>query len=232
MQSRRLGRTGFDVSEIGLGTRALTAVERAAARAIVVKALELGCTFFDAANEELEAMIREVAPKHAVVAGRGPKADLVWLDAEAPESAWRSGRVAGAWVIDVDAGHRAIERGAKAINVTFNILRQSVSRGALLDAAHRAGVGVVGREPLAGGLLTGKATTHDRVRKLVFLKRNGRSMAQGAIQFALANEFLSAAVPSARTVDQVVENLSAVDQVPLNEHELETIFDVTAGCES
>lgn len=225
MQSRPLGRTGIIVSEIGLSAHSLID------RRILERALELGCTFFDAADERVEALIREVAGRRAVIAGRGPQADVVWLDADAPEEGWRTARVKGAWVNDVAAGLRAIQRGAQALSVTFNILNQTVSRGALLDAAHRAGVGVVAREPLAGGLLA-VADGSDRVRKLAFLRRDGRTMAQAAIQFVLADEYVSAAIPGARTVAQAEENLRAADQVPLDEHELETIFEVTAGCEN
>ncbi len=119
---------------------------------------------------------------------------------------------------------------AAAVQVPFNLLRQEWIDEALPEAASR-GVAVVAREPLANGFLSGRITPDrtfpagdirhhwprsmvvarvNAVRRLAaVLAREGQTMAQAAIRFVLAFSEVSVAIPGAKTVAQVEENMAA-----------------------
>jgi aryl-alcohol dehydrogenase-like predicted oxidoreductase len=68
----------------------------------------------------------------------------------------------GASVETVDEGLLCLEQeGIASLQVIFNIFRQKLV-GELLPQAHRKGVGIIVRLPLASGLLSGKFTAQTR----------------------------------------------------------------------
>jgi len=140
-------------------------------------------------------------------------------------------------------GLLCLEAGApEALQLPFSIVRQEWDE--LFAEARRANVGIIAREPLGNGFLSGKipATATfppgdirhpwpgpmvaDRARvadRLRFLARDGRTLAQSALRFVLAVPEVSATIPGAKTPDQVEEDLAASDAPPLTEEELRRV---------
>jgi len=140
-------------------------------------------------------------------------------------------------------GIEAISTGKPdVIQVRYNILDQEAEK-CLLPLAFKNDIGIIAREPLSCGLLTGKyradskfpKTDHrrgwdvsyleesvKRVRKLVYLENNERSLTQSAIRFALSGEAVSTVIPGGKTTDQVGENIAA-STVDLSHEELVSI---------
>lgn len=105
----------------------------------------------------------------------------------------------------------------------------------LLPYCRERDIGVIVRGPLAMGVLTGKFTPDtiftDEVRRswnegerrerflkrlevverLRFLERDGRTMAQAALQFVLAHPAVSCAIPGAKNPQQAESNAQAAD---------------------
>jgi aryl-alcohol dehydrogenase-like predicted oxidoreductase len=128
----------------------------------------------------------------------------------------------------------------KAIQVVFNILRQE-AKLQLFQAAMENGVGIIAREPLANGFLTGKHNADETfpegdirhhfprdyilnlvlaAEQLKFLGGRNRTLAQAALRFVLDQKEVSTVIPGAKTPQQVEENLSASDLPPLTGEEL------------
>lgn len=130
-------------------------------------------------------------------------------------------------------GLAALQAGARAVETPFNIL-QPVNGYRLVNEAYTREAAVVVREPLARGVLAGRPdrspNLERHMRKLAFLARDGRTLAQGALQFALAHEGVTAVLFGASTTAQVDEAVGALDAPPLTETEFERIFDITGGC--
>jgi len=115
----------------------------------------------------------------------------------------------------------------EALQLPYNILDQRMGRK-VFPEAKKKNKGVIVREPLASGLLTGKyppdhefpKTDHRRrwraekrewdwEKVLIVQKtigRHGFSTVQAALEFVLSSEFVSAAIPGAKTKEQVLEN--------------------------
>ncbi len=124
----------------------------------------------------------------------------------------------------VEEGLRAMEGGAEAIQLVYNILQQKEG-DALFPAAIEKGVGMIARVPLASGWLTGKYDaktvfpaddlrslryTRERVRetvarvaKLDFLLEEADSMVEAALRFVLSNPAVSTVIPGAKTPAQL-----------------------------
>ena len=122
-----------------------------------------------------------------------------------------------------------------AIQVVYNVLRHEAENG-LFPKAKEKGVGIIAREPLSNGFLTGKYNLnqtfvsgdirHDWPKEYVAQiiqaverwkreeKNRGESLTQSALRFILANEAVSCVIPGAKSVKQVEENLST-SEVPL-----------------
>lgn len=140
-------------------------------------------------------------------------------------------RFLGASVGSEEDARAAIAAGVEVLEVPFNPIR-SWARNVLADAA-AAGVAVLAREPLERGLLTGKygvdatfpAGDHRaekgdqwlasaqpyaaRLRELAALR--GWTAAQAAIGYPLSYPEVSAVVLGCRSVEQVENNIRAVD---------------------
>jgi aryl-alcohol dehydrogenase-like predicted oxidoreductase len=134
-------------------------------------------------------------------------------------------------------------RGITSLQVMYNLLDRRAGREILPWArAHR--VAGIARVPLASGLLTGKyaPTTRFRaddqrhrlppewlvngleaVHRLKFLATEGRSLAQAALGFVLANPAVTVAIPGARSPAQVEHNVAALSAAPLTPVELSRI---------
>ncbi len=112
--------------------------------------------------------------------------------------------------------------------VRYNLLEQTEARGEV-PRLRREGKGVVATGVLAGGALAGPVghtPPGAAVRRLAFLERPGRTLAQAAVQFVLANEAISCAVVRVSSVEHAEEILAAPDAPPLTGADLEQIFEL------
>lgn len=130
----------------------------------------------------------------------------------------------------------------QTLQVVYN-LAQREPEEELLPAAERDGVGIIAREPLWNGFLSGKfdgtesfdagdirsrwpepyrRRRAELARSLSFLRREGRTLAQAAIAFPLRHPAVSVVIPGCKTEQQVEENLSALS-VPLTDDEVRKI---------
>jgi aryl-alcohol dehydrogenase-like predicted oxidoreductase len=147
----------------------------------------------------------------------------------------------GISIHDPREGLIAMKSGKPAsIQVVYNILRQEAKNELFQTASHN-NVGLIAREPLANGFLTGKlnpdskfepgdirynfprAYLHnlsDAAEKLSFLKSNDRTLAQAAIRFVLDQKEVSTVIPGTKTVEQAKQNLAASNLPPLTGEEL------------
>jgi aryl-alcohol dehydrogenase-like predicted oxidoreductase len=160
-------------------------------------------------------------------------------------------RYYGVSVHDAYEGVMAIETGKPdVIQIAYNLLRQD-AREELLPLAAERDVGIVVREPLASGMLTGKyrpdSTFADGdfratwpqeylafqarlVDKLRFLAIEAkRTLPQVALRFVLDEAAVSVAIPGAKTVAQVEENMAAGALDALSETERAAVRDVVEG---
>ena len=130
----------------------------------------------------------------------------------------------------VEEGLRAMEGGAEAIQLVYNILQQKEG-DALFPVAIEKGVGMIARVPLASGWLTGKydaktvfpaddlrslrytpervKETAARVAKLDFLLDEADSMVETALRFVLSNPAVSTVIPGAKTPAQLTGIVNA-----------------------
>ena len=140
-------------------------------------------------------------------------------------------------------GIEAIKTGnPDTIQVVYNILDQEAGNE-LFPQALNYNIGIIAREPLASGIISGKydenskfpKSDHRRgwsksfleerarkVSKLKFLEKEGRSLTQAAIRFTLYNEAVSVVIPGAKTERQVEENVKA-GEVELEASELKRL---------
>lgn len=120
------------------------------------------------------------------------------------------------------------------MQVEYNLLERSVERD-LIPMAAALGIGVLPWSPLAGGLLSGKYSkgaageeggrsaaliasgkVDDRVHRVVDVvktvaQRIGRTPSEVALAWTLANPAVACPVIGARTVEQLEQNLRALD---------------------
>ncbi len=147
----------------------------------------------------------------------------------------------GLSIHDPQEGIQAIRTGRpEAIQVVFNILRQE-AKNQLFKAAKENGVGIIAREPLANGFLTGKYSadntfTTDDIRhhfprnyilnlvvaaeQLRFLESKTRTLAQAALRFALDQAEVSTVIPGIKSPQHADENLTASELPSLTGEEL------------
>ena len=128
----------------------------------------------------------------------------------------------------------------EVLQIPFSLFRQEWI-DEVLPAAHRAGVGIIAREPLGNGFLAGKIRPGQRfppgdirhhwpgsmvagrvaaAERLSILTKPNRTRTQAALRFVLAFPGTSVAIPGAKTVEQVEENVAAADAPPLTEDEI------------
>ena len=154
----------------------------------------------------------------------------------------------GVSVHDAYEGLMAIETGKpEVIQVGYNLLRQE-PRDELFAVAQEQDIGLIAREPLANGLLTGKYATDatfdasdmraqwppeylafqvQLVEKLRFLATDGqRTLAQAALRFVFDEDAVSVVIPGMKTVEQVVENIAAAELPALSPRERDAVRDI------
>jgi aryl-alcohol dehydrogenase-like predicted oxidoreductase len=143
-------------------------------------------------------------------------------------------------VHDAYEGTMAIATGKPdVIQVAYNFLRQD-PREDLFPFAQEHDIGLIIREPLANGMLTGKytaTTTFDEgdmrtewppeflalqarlAEKARFLVTPERTLAQTALRFVLDAPAVSVVIPGVKTAAQAVENLAVSELASLTEDE-------------
>ena len=144
---------------------------------------------------------------------------------------------------------------------SYSMLNRWIETEGLLDTAGELGVGVIGFTALAQGMLTGKYLngipegsrasagtsfdadwlTEDAVRRLRALNdiaaARGQSLAQLALAWALRDERVTSLVIGASSVDQLEQNVGALDNLAftdaelaaIDEHAVDTGVDLWAG---
>lgn len=125
-------------------------------------------------------------------------------------------------------GFRAIEMGGvSTLQLPYNIINTESEDTIIPDGA-KNGIGIIAREPLASGLLSGKYNVCSKFHKkdhrhgwsreflanqieLVKKLKNGSSkdssLIQEALRYVIRNKNVSTVIPGCRTVEQVKENL-------------------------
>jgi len=130
---------------------------------------------------------------------------------------------------------------------SYSMLNRWIETEGLLDAAAELGIGVIGFTALAQGLLTGRyldgipessraarGETFDRdwlseemIERLRALNdlasRRGQTLAQLALAWALRDERVTSLVIGASSVEQLEQNVDALDNLELSEEELTEI---------
>jgi len=129
----------------------------------------------------------------------------------------------------------------EVLQIPFSLFRQEWI-DETFDAARKANVGIIAREPLGNGFLAGTIRPDARfppgdirhhwppamvagrvaaAKGLSFLAQPDRTMAQAALRFVLAYPEVSVTIPGAKTVTQAEENAAASDAPPLSKDDVE-----------
>ncbi|HXF64236.1 MAG TPA: aldo/keto reductase [Caldilineaceae bacterium] len=153
-------------------------------------------------------------------------------------------RFIGVSINDAASGHWLIEQGlVQVLQVGYNLLEHQVG-DALFPQAQAAGIGILVRVPMAQGILTGKfrpgepvAEGHRahlagaKMEELIAAAENYRALAahsnqplgQFALRYAISPPAVSAAIPGARTVEQLAQNVAASNGAGLSPAELAAV---------
>lgn len=131
--------------------------------------------------------------------------------------------------------------GLSSLQVGLSLLELD-ALGGFLDQARARSVSVLARNPRAQGYLTAgfgdiMAETYARTRleaekkrqrakRLSFLVTENRTLAQAALRFVLDLPGVTAAIPRAVNVAQLLENLGALDAEALTAGEIATVLDL------
>jgi len=138
-------------------------------------------------------------------------------------------------------GALCIEAGKPdTLQIPLSIFRQEWIED-LLPAARKANIGIIAREPLGNGFLTGAIPDTARfpqgdirhhwppqmiaarvkaARHLSFLPIDGRTLAQSALRFILSFPEVATTIPGAKTPAQAEENLGSSESPPLSPEEI------------
>jgi len=141
----------------------------------------------------------------------------------------------GVSINKVEEALAALEGGlSDTIQLEYNLLAQEPAEK-VFPLAQKKNVAIIARVPLRRGLLTGKLKPEDqerfqkddvrarnfagdifskelaKVEKLRFLEKTGRSQAQAAIAFCLAQPAVAVVIPGARNDRQARENTAAAE---------------------
>ncbi|MGH2952025.1 MAG: aldo/keto reductase, partial [Solirubrobacterales bacterium] len=145
-----------------------------------------------------------------------------------------------------DEGLAAIERrGIASVQTVYNLLEQEPGRE-LMAAAAEHGIGVMARVPTSSGLLDGHLTPEtsfgpgdhrrhrprewlveglQKIEQIRFLcgPGSGRTMAQAALRFILAQPQMAVVIPTITSEDELREYAGASDVPELTRDELERL---------
>jgi len=132
---------------------------------------------------------------------------------------------------DHPSGIWALLHGADFLEIEYHLL-DPTAEDDLLPLAKRFDIGIMVRMPLARGLLSGKFPAGQplppeqqwrrpkgaqlqrrlqRTEQLRFLEREGQTLSQAAIRYVLSHPAVHCAIPGARTIAQLEENVAAAD---------------------
>lgn len=136
----------------------------------------------------------------------------------------------GVSVFTAEQALRAIEGGADVIQLVYNILNQDIG-DIVFPVARKHNVGIIVREALASGWLTGKYTADtcfpaddhrsqkfppekarevaEKVRALDFMLEEAETMAEAALRFVLSEPCVSTVIAGCKTAAQVDKNIMA-----------------------
>lgn len=156
-------------------------------------------------------------------------------------------RWVGVSINDAESGRWLIENGlVDALQVDYSMLAPGVGRE-VFPLAERHGVGILVRMPMARGILTGKFTpgqevgaehraslNRERVPEQVRQAEAFRALVEGseitlgqlALRYAITPAGVSAAIPGARTLEQLEQNVAASNGIGLGAAELAQIADI------
>jgi aryl-alcohol dehydrogenase-like predicted oxidoreductase len=108
---------------------------------------------------------------------------------------------------------RAVEAGRfDTVQATWNLLERSAERA--LETAHAAGLGVIVKEALANGRLTGRG---DVLRVQTEAKKGGTTADALALAACLGREWADVVLSGAATVEQLESNAGALDVADADE---------------
>jgi aryl-alcohol dehydrogenase-like predicted oxidoreductase len=131
-----------------------------------------------------------------------------------------------------------------AIQLVFNLLNWKPVKE-LFPLAKEKGVGIIAREPLHNGFLTGKyskgvtfpkgdirapwpsdyiATLLKAAESIRYLANEKRTLAQAALKFVLGSDAVSVVIPGCKTEAQVQENMGASDCEDLTQAEVDRMI--------
>ena len=129
----------------------------------------------------------------------------------------------------------------EVLQIPFSLFRQEWIDD-FFGEARRAGIGVIAREPLGNGFLSGTIRPDARfpsgdirhhwppsmiagrataASRLSFLAGPSRTMAQAAVRFVLSFPEVSVTIPGSKTVAQLEENVAASGATPLADSEVQ-----------
>ena len=129
----------------------------------------------------------------------------------------------------------------EVLQIPFSLFRQEWIDD-FFGEARRAGIGVIAREPLGNGFLSGTIRPDARfppgdirhhwppsmiagrataASRLSFLAGPSRTMAQAALRFVLSFPEVSVTIPGSKTVAQLEENVAASGATPLADSEVQ-----------
>lgn len=153
----------------------------------------------------------------------GPRVGVIGVCPGTPEIADRARRLGCTLVWSGDPP-------PAAALVRYNLLDQKKANEEIARV-RGAGQGVVAVHVLAGGALAGRKdhSYGHRIDALKCLVKPGRTLAQAAVQFVLANESVSAAMIRVSTLAHLEEIVAAPDAAPLTGQDLEQIFELWAN---
>lgn len=152
----------------------------------------------------------------------------------------------GVSIFTSEEGLACIEDGRpETLQLVYSIVNQSMAKQ-VLPAARAENVGVIAREPLANGFLSGKYNaasvfTQGDIRHNFppryqealaaaarhvkgALETEGRTLAQAALRFALDSEAVSTVIPGCKTPDQAKENMGASALASLSAEETDLVL--------
>lgn len=157
-------------------------------------------------------------------------------------------RFFGASIGSEEEGFEAMAQGAQVLQVSFNMANRKPEEK-IFPAALEKGIGIIIREPLANGILTGKFTYDtvfpeddwrsawlngenlkhavDTVKALESAAGNAAaSTAELALRFVLSNKAVSVVIPGAKNPKQAEQNCGASVGSPLSPSILQKIDEI------
>ena len=158
-------------------------------------------------------------------------------------------RFSGVSINDVASGEWLIENGlADVLQVDYSMVQPGMGEE-LFPLAEDAGVGILVRMPMARGILTGKfqpgqtvskeyraSMLGDKVDGYVdqaaafarVMPDDGLTLGQFALRYAITPKAVSAAIPGARNLEQLQQNVAASNGAGLSDEELAGVAIVQA----